>query len=1267
MNMLLANGFAFYLKNVFADWAIALFMFFAVLIVLAVLFKGPKPALILLITATVIAGGFVLAAFITMIVTWDTLRLIDLGIKWGPTVLFVGIITVSTLINAKRGLHKSLILLAHAVGACLVCVIVYYICSTTVWADKAMLWVTNGVLEAVRGNTLQGLLGVSESCGTLREILAAWLPTILGGDFEILLAANPQYIVTLADMGFRIVFAVLCLLLYYGLVFFMYIVYHIFYPERRYKKKVNIAVTNNAAHRTYRKHRIGGAMVGLVRGVTVGLLSLSFIGSAFYIAAGGKGKGSLGDYDFENDNYNAYYSIYRSIDSYGAQGIFKLLNMMTDAGDTPFYLFAADMVLSGTLNNEENEIDHKTIKFREELAALTGFAKDTLNLLMKYGEDDVTAILSGGGGSGAFDTLIGIMAVPDFRTEFDLLIEEFDTPTYVINLGMSLVNSIVANIDDLSFASSVSEDNKDLMKLLFKQGHLSDRIPDEHQLKADIADGKKVSAEDVLRPRIKVSHLLNKKDVRILVNVALSFLAGEPEDRSTVNLVRRFLPDLQQLSILDTARASELDPVFARLYCYLENRYLTAEDEEGVTYAEIKDEKISWLEEINVLLDVSEDALSLYGRISQESKQAIDMMLAIFAPGPDYDENVKCYDNIRHAVENSGMIGQVMSTSFLFKYMKKALTSVSENMYIPDDLVYSRKVYADGSVNKGELYYFLGGFKMFNSLDRDLLDKLLKQNDAVNSDILGDLAKANDLPPDEDGNTVASYFTDSYLLRSLISIIMIERGKDSVSVPTVSLEKGADGEIVNVINKAELKELIENLSDLAAFVKPPEEENGGGEGEGDEEIETYADDGDAEGEEGGEEGDSTENSNRRIKKIAEYLRNPKFGDLVKGNRIFEGTVALFLSKSIRDNTYVVVPRHLVDPEAGIDGWVTTVMPNGSKRKGELRNLVDSLIAVDADLEDIFVAGTFGANKLFNQLITQDRNKIEAFLASDILHYVISDHLLNSVSTGGIELIVTNGAKVKTPEPDVIPYTIKRSELVNLFIAIAKLDLTSVANTSVLLSRIVANKAIFDDSPIMAASIVHALVTNKDITKVLTIPKAYLAAGEDKSLLEDFNSSNIWKVELPRFIDALDELIGISTGEGFVFGEASLKAGVAELITNFNGPARLKENLTKLELCYLSDIARSTITESLDKALSSQVSKETLDEVKAHGYYRQSELEAFFTALQEMGVTDLNGLENFDATTLRGLDEPSAVDPEKTRLEVISASFIARAMLESSLF
>ena len=110
------------------------------------------------------------------------------------------------------------------------------------------------------------------------------------------------------------------------------------------------------------------------------------LGSTLYTITGGSGENSsLVEHDFENDTVNTVYSIYRSVDDYGSDGIIKLFNLVKNKDEVPVYLLLTDVVMHGSVVVVEDEEKTKyNLVVREELAVFTGVLKEGLNLLIKY-------------------------------------------------------------------------------------------------------------------------------------------------------------------------------------------------------------------------------------------------------------------------------------------------------------------------------------------------------------------------------------------------------------------------------------------------------------------------------------------------------------------------------------------------------------------------------------------------------------------------------------------------------------------------------------------------------------------------------------------------------------------------------------------------------------------------------------------------------------------------------------------------------------------
>lgn len=792
---------------ILAHWEISLVAFIVFIILLVAVFRGLKRGIKLFLWIFSLACIGLGVAIAAVKAQKDPVGFISFALSWLPTISFAAAVLIHTLIGAWRGLRKSLILLTHAVCVAGLCIGLYFFCISSTKVDAWLLHVVNTFMGG--GEALQNQLGVEG--GTLKEVLIEYLPAAFGygSEIKILFSGNYAYVMTLVDMIYRMAFAYFFCIVDVLLVFLLYIVYHIFYPERRYKKKKNLAFAQNKTDATYRKRRIGGGIIGFARGCIAGLISLSFLGSAFFIAAGGTGEKELADYKFSNKYADFGYTIYRSVESYGSQGIFKVLNSFKDPEGTPYYLFAADLIYSGGLDDEKNGIN-ENIKMREELGAYIGFARDTMNLLMRYGEEELTPILNGESSSNTMSVIVDVMKKPEFQLEFDNLIDNFDSKTYFINFSLSLVNTVIANVDDMSFMSSVSEDNRELLKVLFKEGHLSSTIPDERAL---IAAGK-----SEVRPCFKLNHLLTKRDAQIAMRVALSLLSKE----STLELIKKLLPEVEKLSIFSTNRKDEMDPVLGRTYCYLENKYLSDEGCDGVTYKEIKKANVAWGEEIRSLVSVAENLLALHENLGGGTITTTMLRSVFDETNPLYEQNLGLYDGVCAAVSDSVLLGKVLSSGYMMKQLTSIFKGVGENVYIPDTIDFDNKYDEAGNLTAhGETYQLFYGLRLLGEPEnKELMDALFDSfKDMELSDILDMLEEAFAVK-DKFGNTLSDYFTDSVLLRSAISALFIERSEENLIVPTGSREHDLFDLPVNLIQKQELKELFERLPLVNELISP---------------------------------------------------------------------------------------------------------------------------------------------------------------------------------------------------------------------------------------------------------------------------------------------------------------------------------------------------------------------------------------------------------------------------------------------------------------
>ena len=1163
------------------NWLISVFVLAVFASVCLGIFKGIKHGIramfVLLVVSVATVCGFLIYYFIEK----DLEGLIKFSISWLPTIIFLIAVLLSTLRGVSRGLRKSLIFLLHSVIVAAICLGVYFFCISSSAVDKFLLTFINLFLG---DSGLQSKLGVSSECATLKEVLLEYFTGFFVEQEEIgiLLNANSAYILTLINMIYRIAFALILFIVYQILIFIMYIIYLIFYPDRRYKKKRNIRFALNETDSSFKKRPIGGGCVGMVRGLVAGLISISFLGSVFFVATGGVNASRLPDgVDFGNQEI---VSIYRSIESYGDQGIFKVLNAMRDPEDTPYYLYAADIVFSGGLDDEQHGVSGN-IKFRKELAAYTGFAKDTLALLMKYGEEELTPIMQGKGEGDKMETILNVFKKPEFRVEFDNLIDNFDQQTYVINFALSLADAVIANIDDMSFMSDVSADNKELLQLMFRHGYICKTIPDERPLL-----GTAVEELEEIPPHLTINHLFTKKDARIVLDIVLSVLAGEIDVDSPLTIAKNLIPHIEELSILSSERSGEMDPVLCRMYCYFDNKYLTDEGKDGITYASVKNEEVHWTNEIRALLHVSDAMFTMYDHVNAGQDFLTGVVSIFDEENENYAENIKAYEELTEVVADSSLIGKVLNSGKINKFLKEQLSKVSQSIYVPEKIDYENRYDSEGNLTrKGELYQLLRGLRLLaDKSNKEVIDALLDENTEF-TDIAEKLSQRIVIDdPNAPGNTLSSYFSESVILRSVLSSVIIERAGDALVVPEASLEKNAENQTVNLINAKELREIFDAFPQLVDLIIPLAQEG------------------------------------LTPERVNELLKNKKFDELLdKGNRIAEATVGKTLLKQFAGNDTVIIPALYYD----VDNWISEEVDS----PGELRRMLKSVDILGLDIEKLMSGEELLDDGIFNTLEDLDGSEVEEMFSSDVFHYSISKVLdAGEFGFGDFNIVIPSSACNQLKD-DTLTRVIKKSELVSVFMDLKEFGITSDASSEYIIRKLVEQKEILERSNIISASVVNFIAGDgSDIGDVLDIPEVYKEAGRRENL-QNYDVQNPWRKELPNMIGALDEIFNIShpvEGKEFEFSSSAISDSTNELLRTLNKTSysQPQSSLTRLDVCYASDIVKNSITKELDTALTGVVEEEVIASAKDGGYYTIGELRALSETAEIFGL-DIIKLDN----------------------------------------
>ena len=1167
-------------------------------------------------------------------------KYVDLIVKYVPTLIFILIVLVSTLTGFIRGFRKSLILAIQAFCAAAISIALFFVCTKVEAVDKFFLFVIDYFMGGQ--GSLAANFGVTQEVDTLKEVITYAIPNMISFDETVnfMLTDNVNYLATLVDVIFNLVFAIVCVVIYELLVGLLCIIYHIFYSERKYKKKRKKDFADSKVDSTYKKKRLLGSLIGFSRGLIAGCISLSIIGNLLFVIVG-PGNGEAEELDLGNEDANYVYDIYQSVESYGTTGIYKVLNTFTDSKEQPYYLFALDVIFSGRLQDEDLGID-ETIRFNDELEAYTAFVRNTANLLFKYGGEEISNIIANGGVTeDTMNFALDVMKNPDFQNEFEKMIIDFDSKTYIINFAFSFVDSFIANIDSLGLGEVPTE----MISILFKKGHLSNAIPDEREMKlARKQNSENEEEKEEVLPYIHVGHLLKKQDVLAVFDIVKTVIEINntplPEDVVTpedeyINLAKNIIPHLGKLSILDSRRKDELDPVLGRLYCYIENEFLTLDGKDGITYKEIQEDNISWIGELNSLLTVAGDILDLYKNVAPYLNDPNEVIKAIFDPNHEgYEENQVAYGSVRKAVSNSKLLGKVLSSNLVVETIIDAMSSSFGDTYIPRYIQFENTYDEKGNiVSYGEIHLLFGGIEILGKPENyEILIKMIQPGFTPDGEFLESLVSILD-SQDQFGMTLIDYLSESNLLRSIVSSALISFSNNDAMplyVPDTVKEKDEEGNSLPLIDKKSFKATLGALKQmvdivLPFIVNPP----------------------------------STQKA--MLEEMEKIMKNEDTLDLLnQHNHIIEGSIAKLLITYLGNVEIVKIPVSLQSP----DGWLT------ANNQGELSSIVNFIFSAEISLLD-FLSMDEGTNPV-DKLKDLTAKDVERLFESKVLHYTISNLIEDTgdIAAGDFKILIPKSAKMVLKD-DVIDSVIRKEQLISVFTVLLELDFNNLNDPSGMFSQLINHKDAIVTNDIVSSSIVNFLVNNESTKEMLFKNAAeddkYVVAAKPKNL-EDYTLDNPWRQELVYLIDSLDEIFGISKGETVDFSQEGLENKIEELMSTINDTSFISPNYSRLTVCCRSRIVRGLMTETLDNAFSSLVSPEVLKKAKAdEGCYTLKELEALASCLDILNIKD-GEFGSIDPNDITGivLTLNDEYKNDMTRLDAMYGSIIIQHIVSDRL-
>ena len=1126
-------------------------------------------------------------------------------ISWLPTTGFILIILVSMFSGFMRGYRKSMIFLIHSIVAACICLVLYFLLKDSEKIDELLLTITNFVLGSKTG--LQDMLGVSADCSSIKEVLLELIPMKMNfiDGLSLILKDNGAYLLTLIELAYSIVFAIICYIIYLILITILAIIYHIFYPDRRYRKKDVKKIMKGKREHRYTRRRTLGVVIGFARGFVSAFIYISFIGAIFFIASGGDGTKKTEEFDFGNDEINNIYNAYNSLCNYGNEGIFRIFNTFRDSDNTPYYLFAADIVLSGELKLNEEYTDN--IIFREELATYVDFSRSTMNLLLKHGGNEIKEIISDKDSNpNIYDVLIPIMLKSEFQVEFEQLIANFDSKVYFSGLTLSLIDSIISNIDEFSLTAGIDNQIKDLLCIIFKDGYLSESIPYEKALKVKLSNVENPNLDDYNIGHISAKDIINKDNMLCaykILNYILAYnyeLSDDASDEDMLILVENIIPYLDNLSIFYPENSDKLDNLYKRIYAFVQYNYLQEDKSDLVVdqlstkyYISKEYDSINWIYELNSIVDSAGDLLYMYKMIDinfDDSNAIIDLIFSIYNPlDPNYEDFSARMDKIIAYLSSSKLLPEVLASNFIYSSIEEALTSSFENYQMPK-LKYANTYDKYGSVIEfGEVYCILNALKALalNQENHDFVKYILdvEIDDSNVFNIINDVC--NHLTGDNNKQAV-DYLLSSKLLRSVLSTLLytIELDGNRLIYADKTILESEDTNPTNIIIKQELNSVIYLLPELLELVKPM-----------------------LEGEFTNEE-------------IADLLNNDSLTNLFS-SVLIEGTVSNIVVSFIKDVNEIVIPMSLINGE----GYISTI-----NQDSEIKNIINVVKDLNIDL-----AGLMEGNIEDSVDDLLNNENLGRIFDSKVLHYTLSYYITTSINDllTGFTVIIPNSTKDVLVN-DTINSIIKKEAFLE-FLDIAKdlipSDDEAELSANDIIKMVVSEKEKYLSNIIISATIINYLSNDAGLDDYLLMPARFKDLASKEKLEAKYDKNSIWYNELFKLCTGLDEFFNISNGDDFDLNNmGALTDSVDSLLKDPAVKSNVDPNRIKLDVIYDSVIVAKTLTNELNKyltddLLSTDIKYSEYVYEPVDGYYKQEEIVKLAHAISALGLSIDSGFDN----------------------------------------
>lgn len=1064
-----------------------------------------------------------------------------------PTILFVFIILFWTLVGFIRGFRCSLfrlgimfISLACAIG-------VFFILSND--GGKLLYQISAGFIDY--GESLEiDTTNVHNFFDVVEQVIIKQVEAESGVG-SVAIELMPQ-INAYSDMAVNVVSFVVSFVIYFIVIILLSIFYLLFFREGKYRAKAR------RLGYPYKKRKILGGLIGLLRGTVVGLFTLSLIGIFFYSATGLKTKNT--EVTFKDQTFSDYYDLNNAVRGIGNEGIFKILNQYRDSNNVPYYLFMVDAIFSGDI-----VVDGKvtgTVYLSHELASITGVANDLIDLIGKYGGADLTMdVIDSPTSEEALNTLDKLFSNENFNTELTNIIDKYEGTEYIKNFMKLTIAALANNVDQfvedestLGFYYYVFGDSKDPNynpnNYILPQDLLTfndcktlllaviNSIPnaiDLYQYASIDDDGEKGFAEVAV-------HITNK----------------------SLHTVKSFYDKAKEISVFEdgTAKNKNVNLMINRTIDYSLINFVKISNDEGVEEPIITEPLygttyVDWTKEFGDVIETSDSMVDLtaicmdeYDNQPENDKSMSNALTYVF--GENYPEKNAVdadYNQIVDAASRLDSVDILLNSEVTYNVLESTISTFMavDEVKIPRDINFSDRLDANGNIlEKGELRILLEEF-------RTLIGKGITSyvsRDLSNLNVVRELLNLFGENVSKDSEeTVLDSALESKVIYYTLSACMIASGNSSnelfrnIYVPKQARINHAyilnEEEIsVEVVSKAELIQMYDSFRLMMNEIDDLNE--------------------------------LTSNPLRMV----EVLKDEEVKESVLESSILAATISRFTESNVLSSPsyqdMFSVPMYLSFDNEDED---ETILNNWIKEDGELDNLLNALNYVDID------SLATGNQKAIHEFTTLEENEVNELCKSNIIHYSFGGILTKQISNDSFKVVVPKDCYTDDPliEGNNLDY-LATKEIYNMLHAASYVIIYDEKEESISydLNQISLNKEEVLSSTIFHATMVNSLVEaslDEGMANTLVIPTIYQEVNYDK-----FKESN-WYInkEVNKVLTSID-VLEINLND-ILNGEINMDTFLTKVL-GLDEPSLEDPNRSKIEVICDSLIMSRSLTNAV---------------------------------------------------------------------------------------